>query len=163
VSVAQAHPAPPVAAVVPPVRTVAVAPSAAAPAQARPVTVAASTTAPPPARTGAPLALPPLPSRSSNGAVAAPVVVSRLETPVQPLAQVRQPVPAGGGFVVQAASFSSSANARNAARALEGDVQQAGSYFRVHTGPFATRGEAEASLAKVRAAGYRDARISTSG
>jgi rare lipoprotein A len=33
----------------------------------------------------------------------------------------------------------------------------------VRTGPFATRGEAEASLAKVRAAGYRDARIYTSG
>jgi rare lipoprotein A len=67
------------------------------------------------------------------------------------------------GFVVQAASFSSAANARNAARSIAGEVSQAGAFYRVHTGPFATRGEAEASLARVRAAGYRDARILTSG
>jgi rare lipoprotein A len=46
---------------------------------------------------------------------------------------------------------------------LGGKVTRSGQYFRVRTGPFATRGEAEASLAKVRAAGYRDARIFTSG
>ena len=65
--------------------------------------------------------------------------------------------------MVQAAAFSSADRARRAAGVLEGKVSQAGRYFRVRTGPFATRGEAEASLAKVRAAGYSDARILTNG
>jgi rare lipoprotein A len=68
-----------------------------------------------------------------------------------------------GGFIVQAASFSTAERAERAAHALEGTVSPSGRYFRVHTGPFATRGEAEASLAKVRTAGYTDARISKSG
>lgn len=67
------------------------------------------------------------------------------------------------GFVVQAAAFSTAERARRAAEALGGAVTQAGRYYRVRTGPFATRTEAEASLAKVRAAGYSDARILTSG
>lgn len=66
-------------------------------------------------------------------------------------------------YVVQAAAFSTSERAQRAARALNGEVVQAGRYFRVRTGPFATRGEAEASLAKVRDAGYSDARILTNG
>ena len=67
------------------------------------------------------------------------------------------------GFVVQAAAFSSEDNARRAANALGGNVSLSGRYYRVRTGPFATRGEAEASLANVRRAGYSDARILTSG
>ena len=53
--------------------------------------------------------------------------------------------------------------AQKVARAIGGTVSQAGRYFRVRTGPFATRAQAEASLAKVRSAGYSDARISTNG
>jgi len=68
-----------------------------------------------------------------------------------------------GGFIVQAASFSTAERAERAAYTLKGSVSLSGRYFRVRTGPFATRGEAEASLAKVRAAGYTDARISKSG
>ena len=71
-----------------------------------------------------------------------------------------QPVPEGG-FVVQAASFAVRANADRAAESLGGTVSQAGRFFRVRTGPFATRGEAEASLANIRDAGYTDARIFT--
>ena len=67
------------------------------------------------------------------------------------------------GFVVQAAAFSDQGNAERAASALGGNVTQSGRYYRVRTGPFATRAEAEASLAKVRAAGYSDARIFTNG
>lgn len=67
------------------------------------------------------------------------------------------------GFVVQAAAFSTRDRAQKAATVLGGQVSQAGRYYRVRTGPFATRGQAEASLAKVRAAGYRDARIFTKG
>ncbi|WP_340587733.1 SPOR domain-containing protein [Erythrobacter alti] len=75
---------------------------------------------------------------------------------------VRTPA-AEGNFVVQAAAFSTVERAERAADALGGQVTQAGRYFRVRTGPFVTRGEAEASLANVRRAGYSDARILTSG
>jgi rare lipoprotein A len=69
----------------------------------------------------------------------------------------------GDGFVVQAAAFSSKANANRAAGKLDGFVMKSGKYYRVRTGPYTTRGQAEAALAKVRAAGYSDARVYTSG
>lgn len=84
------------------------------------------------------------------------------EKPAVP-AEPAPPTKAQGAFLVQAAAFSTEDRAERAARALDGDVSRAGRYFRVRTGPFATRGEAEASLANVRAAGYSDARILTSG
>ncbi len=68
-----------------------------------------------------------------------------------------------GGFVIQAAAFSFEANAARAAREIGGVVTQSGKYFRVRTGPYATRGQAEAALAKVREAGYSDARVLTAG
>lgn len=71
--------------------------------------------------------------------------------------------PLTAGFFVQAASFSTAERAGRAAEAMGGQVSHSGRYFRVRTGPFATRGEAEASLAKVKAAGYSDARILTNG
>lgn len=67
----------------------------------------------------------------------------------------------GKGFAVQAGAFSSEANAQRAAKALGGEVSKRGSFHIVRTGPFATRAEAQASLAKVKAAGYSDARIQT--
>ncbi|GGD51188.1 sporulation protein SsgA [Erythrobacter arachoides] len=74
------------------------------------------------------------------------------------------PAPAvEGGFIVQAAAFASEENASRAAAALGGTISRSGRFYRVRTGPFATRGEAEASLANVRRAGYSDARILTSG
>lgn len=117
-----------------------------------------------------------LPARGSTTAVsvaaASPVAgpgnPPPLPLPVEP-APAPAPKPAAqlservGAFVVQAASFSTEERAERAARALKGDVTRAGAYFRVRTGPFATRGEAEASLAKVKAAGYSDARILTNG
>lgn len=74
-----------------------------------------------------------------------------------------QQAPVQHGFVVQAAAFSTADKARKAANAIGGAVSRAGNLWRVRTGPFATRSAAEASLAKVRAAGYSDARIFTSG
>ncbi|MHA6333544.1 septal ring lytic transglycosylase RlpA family protein [Qipengyuania sp. CAU 1752] len=69
-----------------------------------------------------------------------------------------------GAFVVQAAAFSSKASAERLAGSLDGGfVMQSGKYFRVRTGPYATRGQAEAALAKVRAAGYSDARVFSAG
>lgn len=64
-----------------------------------------------------------------------------------------------GESFVQAATFSTEARALRAASALNGTVQPFGRYFWVRTGPFDHRGEAEASLAKVRAEGYSDALI----
>ena len=79
----------------------------------------------------------------------------------------KPPAPASasaqGEFVVQAATMSTMERAKKVAAAVGGSVTPAGRYFRVRTGPFSTRAQAQASLAKVRAAGYSDARIVTNG
>lgn len=86
------------------------------------------------------------------------------EPPVSEAVAVAEPAPAAAGrFSVQAAAFANPDNARRAASALGGSVIRSGALHRVRTGPFATRGEAEASLANVRRAGYSDARILTGG
>ncbi len=125
------------------------------PAQA-PVALAAAE-APPvaqaPAGSSAPRPLPTLDLPPSTSAAASPVAAPTRSTPSR----------AQAGFVVQAAAFSTADRATRVAGVLGGEVSRSGAYYRVRTGPFATRGEAEASLAKVRAAGYRDARIFTSG
>ena len=99
-------------------------------------------------------ALPPLdnvaPARTSTP------VVQKIATS-RPSTSVR--VAPGSGFVVQAAAFSSQSRADSAAAKVDGSVTKSGTFYRVRTGPFASRGEAESSLAKVRAAGYSDARI----
>jgi rare lipoprotein A len=59
--------------------------------------------------------------------------------------------------------MSTAERAKRVAGTIGGSVSKSGDYFLVRTGPFATRAEAEASLAKVRAAGYSDARIFTNG
>jgi rare lipoprotein A len=96
-----------------------------------------------------------------------PVVVARLEEPpsqpVAPAPAPKAPPPVRDAYVVQAAAMSTLERARTVAGAIGGSVSRSGPYFRVRTGPFATRAQAEASLAKVRAAGYSDARISTNG
>ena len=103
------------------------------------------------------------PIRATGSAPALPPLDGAATIDTSP-AQPSEPVPtANGAFVVQAAAFSTAERARDAASALDGKVSQSGAYWRVRTGPFATRKEAEASLAKVRSAGYRDARIFTSG
>ena len=110
------------------------------------------TSAPPPAPIArAPSGPPPLPPLGQvGGASRAPVAASQARA-------------VESGFIVQAAAFSTADRAAKVANVLGGEVSRSGQLFRVRTGPFATRAEAEASLAKVRAAGYRDARIFTSG
>jgi rare lipoprotein A len=66
------------------------------------------------------------------------------------------------GYVVQAGAFSTRQRAQGVAKAIGGSVSNSGSLYRVRTGPFDSRQEAEASLAKVRGAGYSDARIYSS-
>lgn len=159
----------------------ALAAAAAAPA---PKTVVAA--APAPAQPSPPKAAVtayPLKPLTSEAPSAKPVVVARAETaPVsfrlvgqQPNARrpavagpapkppVAAPAHGGDGFVIQAGAFASEANAKRAAAALGGYVSESGKYYRVRTGPFASRGQAEAALAKVRAAGYSDARVYTAG
>lgn len=82
-------------------------------------------------------------------------------TPPPAVASPTPATPADGAFVVQAATFANEANAERAAEALDGFISPAGHFYRVRTGPYATRGQAEAALAKVRAAGYSDAKVST--
>jgi rare lipoprotein A len=82
---------------------------------------------------------------------------------VRPANATPAPVAEPGNYAVQAATMSTLERARKVAAAVGGSVVPAGRYFRVRTGPFANRRQAEASLAKVRAAGYSDARILTNG
>ncbi|MCP5396757.1 MAG: SPOR domain-containing protein [Sphingomonadaceae bacterium] len=117
-------------------------------------------------------ALPPLTSvpRSVASPATRPIRVSagmppavRTQPAPQP-AQASTTAPdADDGFVVQAAAFSSKTNADRAANKIGGFVEQSGKYYRVRTGPYTSRGQAEAALAKVRAAGYSDARVFTAG
>lgn len=93
---------------------------------------------------------------------ATPVAAARPVAAATPVAAAR-PAAVAHGLIVQAGAFSSAETARKAAKAVGGTVSQAGKLWRVRTGPFATRAAAEASLAKVRAAGYSEARIFTSG
>ena len=62
---------------------------------------------------------------------------------------------------VQAGAFASRANADRSASTLGGFVTAAGKLYLVRTGPFPDRARADAALAKVRAAGYSDARVTT--
>lgn len=101
----------------------------------------------------------PAPAPAEKAAEVYPLVPLERTASAQPAA-VAAPA---GAFVVQAAAFSSKANADRAAETLGGFVSKAGRFYRVRTGPYTTRGQAEAALAKVRAAGYSDARVSTTG
>ena len=91
--------------------------------------------------------------------VAAPVFQAE---PVTSPPEAAPAEPTVSGFMVQAGAFASKANADRLAQKLGGSVAQTGKFFAVRTGPFANRGLAEASLAKVRTAGYIEARILSS-
>jgi len=59
---------------------------------------------------------------------------------------------------VQIGAFAQRGNADAAARKAGGSLVQAGSLWRVRSGPFSTGTEADSALAKARAAGYATAR-----
>jgi rare lipoprotein A len=149
-----------------PVRVAQAAPAPAAPV-ARPVP-----TEPPAARASAPANSVALGERTANTAY--PLGGAPRVAPARPaeVARTAQPKPAPapapttaakGDFVVQAAAFANKANADRAAGKLGGFVTKSGTLYRVRTGPYASRGQAEAALAKVREAGYSDARVFTAG
>lgn len=95
----------------------------------------------------------------------APAVARPAEPQPAPPAPKRAPAATAldDGFVVQAGAFSTRERAQGVAKAIGGSVSNSGKLFRVRTGPFGSKREAEASLAKVKAAGYSDARIYSSG
>ena len=95
-------------------------------------------TAPPP------VLRPELPAAVQGGPARAPVMV---------------PTEATGKFTVQLGAFSVRANADRLAREVQGNVAMQGNLALVRVGPFATRGQAEQALAKLRARGYSDALI----
>lgn len=95
----------------------------------------------------------------------APVVAAPKTAPVQAASTPPQKAPpaakAPGSLVVQIGAFSNEAKSNEIARKLGAGVAPAGKLFRVRMGPFTSRGQAEAALAKARAAGYSEARIQT--
>lgn len=134
------------------------------PAPLERVEIAASsaTTADPPVIAAAPVRVGDSLADGSDAQAEIGIVAETVQADTSP-SPVSSPVDAEAGFIVQAASFANPDNARRAANRLSGQVWRSGQYYRVGTGPFSTRGEAEASLANVRRAGYSDARILTSG
>ncbi len=95
---------------------------------------------------------------------ATPLVAAPMPAPVQAAAPSQKtPLVAmvPGSLVVQIGAFSSEAKSNEIARKLGGGVAPAGKLFRVRMGPFTSRGQAEAALAKAKAAGYSEARIQT--
>ena len=96
------------------------------------------------------------PAQTPSVAVVAAVRTEPKEAP-KPKPEARS------GIVIQAATFSNETNAKKAAKSIDGFVVPAGRFFRVRTGPYSDRGKANAALAKVKAAGYSDARVIDAG
>ncbi len=80
----------------------------------------------------------------------APPAVERITPP---------PAPAAGTLVVQVGAFGDRARADAVAKRSGGQVSRSGTVWRVRMGPFASQAQAQAALAKAKAAGYSDARI----
>lgn len=104
----------------------------------------------------------------------APVAQAPLDKPQTPPAKVApkaapkptptpKPAPAvaAKGLFVQIGAYSSRERAESVAKGIGASIEQAGKVWRVRTGPHKDRGQADAALAKVRAAGYADARVVT--
>jgi len=105
------------------------------------------------------LALPPLDEPPVRTVAAPPPPPKQ----VMPKPAPKPAIAAAGGFVVQAGAFSTRDRADRVARVIGGDVTSSGGLYRVRVGPYSSRQAAEASLAKVKAAGYSDARIYSDG
>lgn len=114
----------------------------------------------PPAAT--PAALPPAPVAKPTSAGKIPAV-----KPEAPPATVRielpKPTPVAakpaGTLAVQVGAFADRARADAVARRAGGQATKAGKVWRVRIGPLRTQAEAQAALAKAKAAGYSEARI----
>ncbi len=101
----------------------------------------------------------PVPVEVPPSAAAASAVTQHIE----PISDPVVPAASAGKFIIQAATFSNQLSAEKVASSLGGFVLPAGKYFRVRIGPFTSRGQADAALAKAREAGYSDAIVTTAG
>lgn len=101
---------------------------------------------------------PPKPKPAPKPAAAPPPPEPAPAPNPAPVAAVPKPA-VNGSFTVQVAAFSTEDRARNATTKLAGKVSKPGRFWLVQLGPYATRADAQAALAKARAAGYSDARI----
>ncbi len=124
--------------------------------QQAPVAIPAAPTRETPGRKAARAPAPPRPAPGATPSPAAthPPVAAPAPRP----APVSKPA-AADALVVQIAAFSTRQRADAAAAKLGASVVPAGRLWRMRLGPFTARAEAEAALAKARAAGYSDARI----
>lgn len=87
-----------------------------------------------------------------------PAVVSVAPKPVAPPAEAMKPAPSSGSNFVQVGAYSSRDRAERVAQSVGGSVSSAGKVWRVRIAA-SGKAEAEAALAKVRRAGYADARV----
>lgn len=83
------------------------------------------------------------------------------ESPPAPEPAVPAPALEAGNFAVQIGAFAVHANAERLAAKVGGTITSSGDLALVRTGPYASRGQAEQALAKLRAQGYSDAQIVT--
>jgi len=112
-----------------------------------------------PAPTPSPVTTPSPRPTAKPRVVPAPRVVP-VPQPAPSPTPIASPTPAAGGsFLVQVGSFANAANANAVASKVRGTLQSNGRMSRVVMGPFASRAQAEAALARARAAGYKDAQI----
>jgi rare lipoprotein A len=88
-----------------------------------------------------------------------PVVAPPKVVPVPPRQPVAPAPVAGGSLLVQVGAFSTRERANSVAGPLDAHVVPSGQLWRVRLGPYAKQAQADAALAKARAAGYSDARI----
>lgn len=107
----------------------------------------------------APATVPTAAPTSAPPPIPAPSASSQPTPTITPAPTVAKASAAAGNLFVQAAAFSSKERADASARRLGATVSRTPALWRVRAGPFATRHEAEAALARVRTAGYSDARI----
>ncbi|MDP3905658.1 SPOR domain-containing protein [Novosphingobium sp.] len=113
------------------------------------------TIAPTPLPTADPTVAPPVAKPLPKGKI--PRVAPEAPPAIEQIAP--PPAAAAGSLVVQVGAFGDRARADAVAKRSGGQVTRAGAVWRVRMGPFATQAQAQAALAKAKAAGYSEARI----
>ena len=117
-------------------------------------------TAPVPTPTPTPVVLPAAHAPAKPAPSPAPVAKpSPAPKPASSPAPAHPAATTTGNFIVQIGAFGNAANAHSASDKVGGSLRSSGNLTRVVMGPFATRGQAEAALARAKAAGYKDARV----
>ena len=95
----------------------------------------------------------------SSVAIATPAPPRAVRPAPAPKPAATAPTAQRGSLIIQVAAFSTQDRANGVATRLGARVSASGRLWRVRMGPFADRAQAQAALAKARAAGYSDARI----